>query len=204
MDFRFTVVGDGWAKASIADGGQKMDFTISYLCDALRDMLEGMVCLLDGGDFWQMDWYDEPGVWHWEFVPTDGWKIEVGKTYFRGEDLLTTIARPFQVIIQNDPELMRPIKAGDGQQIFRAVFPLKELATQAVQRAGEMLAAYGFYGYRQNTIDLDFPVTQYLMLEQRLRTVAAGFSSVWEFQRRHPLSLRADLQVLGQCLKGDQ
>ena len=63
MGFSITydLEGAGWAMARIQDGEHKMEATISYLHDSLRELGEAARALRDGADFARVVFMDEPG-----------------------------------------------------------------------------------------------------------------------------------------------
>ncbi|OIH95444.1 hypothetical protein [Curtobacterium sp. MCBA15_001] len=60
----------GWMPWTLSHGGRSLDIRVSYISDALEDMLEACVRLLDGSRSATFDWQGEPDVFRWVFTST--------------------------------------------------------------------------------------------------------------------------------------
>ena len=61
MTLSYSLSGTGWATATIAHEGQRRQMTVSYLSDALSEMTQAAICLLEGADTVRFAFNDEPG-----------------------------------------------------------------------------------------------------------------------------------------------
>jgi hypothetical protein len=81
MLFTYQLTGSGWALATIANDQTEMKVPASYLCDALRDIVDAVQSLFVT-DNAQCVWEEEPGEVRWEFR-RDGLNVTV-KVYWSG------------------------------------------------------------------------------------------------------------------------
>ncbi len=68
--FTYKLGGVGWASATLTDGQSDVTFPASYLCDALRDLVDGVQSLFVT-DNAQVRWEEEPGAVLWDFRRSD-------------------------------------------------------------------------------------------------------------------------------------
>jgi hypothetical protein len=61
MTLSYSLSGTGWATATIEHEGQRREMTVSYLSDALSEMTQAAICLLEGADAVRFAFDDEPG-----------------------------------------------------------------------------------------------------------------------------------------------
>jgi hypothetical protein len=63
--FTYKLVGAGWARVLVSNGGQGVEMMPSYISDALGDLTWAVVKLLEGSPQQIFEWWDEPGRWRW-------------------------------------------------------------------------------------------------------------------------------------------
>lgn len=63
--FSFTLQGSGWAEGAVGDDERHARMTVSYLTDALGDLLEAVWRSGNGEAEARCSWEDEPGEYRW-------------------------------------------------------------------------------------------------------------------------------------------
>jgi hypothetical protein len=66
--FSYRLDGAGWATATISNGVNDREMTVSYLSDALGDLTWAVAKLLEGSPQQICEWMDEPGRWRWKMT----------------------------------------------------------------------------------------------------------------------------------------
>src|SRR5258708_6131386 len=66
VTFRYELEGVGWADAYLSDGESSAQIPASYLCDALRDLVDAVQSLFTA-DTATCFWQEEPGEVKWHF-----------------------------------------------------------------------------------------------------------------------------------------
>ena len=68
MEFSYRVTGTGWSEAHIADADRTLALEgVSYLSDALSELLDALVSLKRGAEEASASWWQEPGAYEWKF-----------------------------------------------------------------------------------------------------------------------------------------
>ena len=153
----FTMEEAGWARARLQTPKGDRDFTISYLCDPLADLLDCVnelhrsydaAGLLADGSSYDLEWKGEP--WHDDltFTPQEGRTVGLRVQSFVGNGF----DGPDQ---KTQPDL-------------RCTVSLDALMRQVFDQAEAILKGYGFLGYRRNWISTDFPIGNFLTLRDNL------------------------------------
>ena len=66
MKLSYKLTGHGWASAVIVDNDRSFEMErISYLSDALKDLMKATIGLVEGGEREWFLWHDEPGEHRW-------------------------------------------------------------------------------------------------------------------------------------------
>ena len=63
--FKYWLDGPCWAKVRIAGDDQSIEIVVSSLTDAPRQLLDGLLSLIDGEDALDIVWARDPGDWVW-------------------------------------------------------------------------------------------------------------------------------------------
>jgi hypothetical protein len=64
--FEYRLKGSGWSEAIFSDGANETVLPdISYLSDALRDLMAAVIKLMEGAKRAEFSWYCEPGEYEW-------------------------------------------------------------------------------------------------------------------------------------------
>jgi hypothetical protein len=135
--FSYSLTGSGWAKASLVIEGGRADMTASYLSDALGDLCEAMLRLLEGEETTTTSFVEEPGEYRWLFTRRPNDQIHVRILSFADEGL---------------PE-------ADGEVLLDAECSLDKLARRVVASVRELERTYGKKGYRKKWKEHDLPVS---------------------------------------------
>ena len=167
--------GAGWVKALFTIAGGEHNFTVSYLSEPLADFLSTILDLdayydgryqTDGNPQFHLRWQGEPWSYGWLFEPQ------------RGEVLRVTLV--FRSGHHDEPDEIRCV----------ALLSFRELARQVYEQARRIFREHGFLGYRNEWGALDFPIGDFL----RLQDVLSGEPSP-------PRSITEELALLAELLK---
>ena len=140
ITFTYRMMGSGWSEATLGDGAETVTLDgISYLSDALRDLIGGVLALLDGGKRAEFSWFTEPGEFAWllthhkqvfslRVTRFKDWedfrgKYDRGKTVFKGRGTLQQFSE--SVLAQLD-ELYATVGPGGYQKQWGSSFPFDE------------------------------------------------------------------------------
>ena len=160
MDFTYELVGPGWARAEIRDGNQGARLTVSYLSDALGDLLEAVQRLLGGAEAAELIWWEEPGEYRWRFETV-------------GEVTVLTITSTSEVRREenwNDDGWDIDLAAEGGPDLveFRAECDVADIANAVVVAARTLIAKDGEAGYLHRWIEHPFPMEKVTAVEALL------------------------------------
>lgn len=137
VDFSFRLTGSGWAEARIADDASFVKMTVSYLTDALGDLLTALAALKRGdSETEQFSWDGEPEEYRWR-LDRDG------------DDVVVTILWFF--------DIYRPQHDQAGRLVFTTRQPLAELVRVVSAGASQLLDEVGEEGYRERWVEHPFP-----------------------------------------------
>jgi hypothetical protein len=137
VEFSFRLTGPGWSEARLADSSNSATITASYLGDALGDLLEAVGLLLEGADQARCSWQEEPGEYRWLFERT------------ASDVRLRVLAFRDQMAEEPDDQ---------GEVVFEAHTPLREMAEAIADGAQSVLDEYGEDEYLRRWIQHPFPV----------------------------------------------
>lgn len=147
VHFTYELVGTGWAAASIEGADSSVELHASYLGDALGVLLGAINALLEGGESARCSWEVEPGEFRWIFARR-GAAVE-----------LTILTLPSAF-----PELPDE----DGNEIFRTVEPLREVASSVANAAQRILDDLGEAEYLDRWVQYPFPIERLRSLQNLL------------------------------------
>lgn len=144
VEFTYELVGTGWSEGrlTIGDGGAQM--SVSYLDDALRDLLEALAVLARRAESAGVSWRKEPGEYLWS---------------------LSRDAGIVRVVVVELPDWQELVEADEGTTILDESCQLVELVRAIASAARGVLDQYGEQGYRRKWAEHDFPVAQLEELE---------------------------------------
>lgn len=148
ITFTYRLTGSGWSEATLGDGAETVTLDgVSYLSDALRDLIGAVLVLLDGGKRAEFSWFTEPGEFAW---------------------LLTNHKQVFSIRVTRfkDWEAFRD-KYDRGKTIFKGRCALKQFSKSVLAQLDELCATIGPDGYQEQW-GSSFPVDEYQQLRARL------------------------------------
>lgn len=153
FDFDYRLVGAGWAEGRIADDDGGCTITASYLSDALGNLLEAVVAVLQGAAESRCSWDEEPGEYRWVFACT-------------GSELRLRILA-FDELWGEKPD-------SDGQVLFATVQSPVAIGAAVLATATALLKEHGLEGYREKWVEFDFPSEALARLESVVRRLRAN------------------------------
>ncbi|HEX8995565.1 MAG TPA: hypothetical protein VF812_06005 [Ktedonobacterales bacterium] len=143
--FVYRLTGSGLSEAFISDGANEATLkNVSYLSDALRDLVTAIISLLQGAKRAEFSWYSEPGEYQW---------------------LLTNHKQTLSVRISwyREWEEDRRPKV-QGKTIFKARFILNDVANAVLGQLAALYATLGLKGYKERWVAHEFPYDKYRQL----------------------------------------
>ncbi len=136
IDYKLT--GSGWAECTIADGEKSCTVTVSYLTDALGDLVLAAVAQLHWFNGLSFSFEQEPGEFRW---------------------ILTSSQHPDDVELKildfYDQYERKP--DSEGRLLFHTVCDRRDFANAVQQVATKVLADYGEAGYLEKWVEYPFP-----------------------------------------------
>ncbi len=138
ISIRYNLTGRGWAECIVEIDDRQAHLTASYLSDALADLLCAVECVVRGIDDATALFIEEPGEYRWRFrriAPDRLW---------------------VQIIEFDEPWQHHP--DAEGKVIFDAECRLRTFAGAVLSASQQVLATYGFHGYREQWVNRDFPI----------------------------------------------
>ena len=150
--FSYKLTGHGWADATISDGVTEAQLTASYLSDALRDLVEAVVSLMQGADRAMCLWLGEPWEHHWILER-------------QGDDVGVTIVWFDYPCSQSLNER--------GKVIFSTRCGLRKFAMILLNQLWQLLKDWGIDGYRTRWGHA-FPMVEYRTLEEMIRNYSVA------------------------------
>jgi hypothetical protein len=147
VEFSYRLTGTGWAQARIADDATWVVLTVSYLSDALGDLLEAIGELLEGAPETRCWWEQEPGEYRWIFRRSGG------------DVSLTILAVSDQHAGESDEQ---------GRHLFGTTQPLTVLAQAIADGAAAVLHEHGEHGYKEQWVEAPFPKARLAIIRELL------------------------------------
>ena len=153
MKFTYELEDIGWASAYIEVNNSTKYFSVSYLTDALKALLEGIMSLPECAPQDELkkhitfEWHAEPGGSLWNITALNKDQLQI--TIESYEDLDNKIGRKITL-----DEKCNKI----------------DFINCIIQEASKILKQYGLVGYRETWYEHDFPISSYLKLKYYLIT----------------------------------
>ncbi|MFI7452703.1 hypothetical protein ACIBQX_34785 [Nonomuraea sp. NPDC049714] len=147
IEFSYGVPKHGWAVVTIVHENREARMVVSYVTDALRDLLYGLVRITQGDDF-RFSWDDEPTEYRWVFAH------EGGAVRLR---ILTFIDR------------MRPEPDEAGREVFALLCEVGPLVRAVVRSVRRLLSEMGEEEYARQWGGQAFPSRELNVLESWLK-----------------------------------
>jgi hypothetical protein len=154
----YRLTGSGWSEAIISDGANETILSnMSYLSDALRDLVTAVIMLLEGTKRTEFSWYDEPGEYQW---------------------LLTCREQLLSIRVTRYRNWEQDRRSSDrGKTAFETRSALRDFATAVLAQLPELYATLGSKGYKKRWVAHDFPVNEYRQIAALLHGKAMVSSS---------------------------
>lgn len=139
IDYRLT--GSGWAECTISSDGQTCLLTVSYLSDALRNLVLAANGVLAGFSALTFSFDEEPGEFRW---------------------VMTTLgSNLIQVEVLQFPELWGGQPNAEGSSVYVSSCRPVVFAKAVADAAKRVLDTYGESGYLEKWNEHPFPMAQY-------------------------------------------
>lgn len=138
--FTYRLLRHGWAEVTVKSGERIAPMVVSYLSDALCDLLDAVFGIVDGEDQTEAVLEDEPGEWVWTFRRTGG-------------------------LVNIEVRLLDGSHS-KGREVVSAATTALDLATQVSEESDHLLREFGEDGYRERWIEHPFPMASHLRLAQ--------------------------------------
>src|SRR5690242_14812293 len=138
ISFVYRLTGSGWSEAIISDGTNTATLQVSYLSDALRDLMAAIIELLEGATRAELTWFDEPGEYHWLLT-------------HRQQVLSIRITR-----YRNWEQDRGPKERG--KTVLKARCALRDFATAVLEQLADLYSTFGATGYKERWVSDDFPL----------------------------------------------
>jgi hypothetical protein len=149
VTFTYRLTGTGWADADIRIGDALAHASASYLGDALGELLDAVVAVVEGEVAARASWEEEPGEYRWALDRDDA-DVRVRVLDFRES----------RGIVESPDE--------DGDVLLDQRCDLNDFATAVAGAARSVLDEYGAEGYREKWVEHDFPLESLTRLEALL------------------------------------
>lgn len=148
--FSYDLATAGWSTATISDGVHTLTLTASYLSDALGDLTQAVIALLQGAEGATLAWQAEPGVIEWRFER-------------QGDDVVVCLTR------FADNTCYRRSHARPGEPDFSVRCSLTRLGNEVLDELWRIHDTVGVDGYKERWKGHSFPLQEYRQLHALLR-----------------------------------
>lgn len=184
MEFSYEICDIGWAEAYIEINGSKDYFSVSYITNALKDLIEGIMSLIpecvredEVKDQISFEWHSEPGGSIWNIKSINSGKLHI--------------------VIESYEDIYLKV----GKRItLDEICDKTDFAKCITGELSSILKKYGLVGYRETWYEHDFPISAYLKVKNFLVT---GQNFQVEHIERYPNNeyskseLERELMLLG-------
>jgi len=138
----------GWLTTVVSDGTQEVTLVASYCSDALSDLLNVILALLEGANEGVCAWMQEPGEFHWLF------KRKEEKVLLR--------------LVWFDDNLYDGFPKEAGRILLLTERDLNIIATEFYDALSHLLDTVGLEGYKEHWNLYEFPHRTYKELGERI------------------------------------
>jgi hypothetical protein len=147
LQITYELAGRGWARVTLADNDQTCTLFVSFLSDALGDLLSALNMLLEGRSNTTCAMQAEPGEYRWVMECS-------------GDQLHLQVLRFDRNFSDRANE--------DGKLLFEAICPIHHFVRRIKMTLDNLLDTHGVSGYRAEWVNHDFPMPEYERLVQWL------------------------------------
>jgi hypothetical protein len=151
IHFEYILADAGWADAIVSSGTNKIEMTVSYLHDTLKQLGESMLSILNGEKEATTIFMDEPGEHHMILRRQSDEHVEVEVRWY--EDWASWKMYP-------SDKYQTLLKENESIQI---------LAKEIINAMDKIYQEQGMKGYKEKWGEHDFPKKEYNELKTRLR-----------------------------------
>ena len=134
--------------AQFSDGTQEVTLVASYCSDAISDLLDTILVLLEGADEGACVWMQEPGEFHWLF------KRKAEKILLR--------------LVWFDDNFSGDFPKEAGRILLLTECDLHSIATEFYHALSHLLDTLGIEGYKEHWNLYEFPHRTYKELGERI------------------------------------
>ncbi|MFD1722933.1 hypothetical protein [Amnibacterium endophyticum] len=140
----------GWADPTVQIGDAGLKMTASYLTDALGELLQALMSLVNGSLITECEWTQEPGGWRWEFRRPDEAAVDL-------------------VIAFKEDAYTQPwISIESAQVRLQERLPLTEVIEAITAGSRRCFEQWGLSGFAEQWDEHPFPLLQLKALERWL------------------------------------
>lgn len=191
MKFEYKLNDVGWADTRIEINSQVCFHSVSYISNALGDLLEKFFLIIPGCvpadelcEEVSFDWHSEPGGIQWTLSQVNEEEIRV-----------KIIGYPH--IFEKD--------ASAGTVEIDTVCNIFDFAQQLCGALDELLKIHGIVGYKQTWILYEFPLSDYLRLKDFLCSRQMTYNKVFidGWREVYTSNLKEELEVLSSLLNSN-
>lgn len=144
MKLSYKLTGAGWASSLVEDGERRFEIgRISYLSDALKDLMKAAVGVLEGATRVWFLWHDEPGEHRW-IIERSGDGLVIRILWF--------------------DDAFKALPDEKGKEIFRFTCRVANFVGEVLACGQALLAEHGEEGYRDEWRS-EFPEEEFGRLE---------------------------------------
>lgn len=172
INYEYTLIGNGWADVKLNINGQKYFSSVSYISDALGEVLKSLIriipeCINDDGKYKNIVsffWHLEPGIDLWTLKVIDD-ELEI--IIDRYED----VDRIFEKYDEIDDmeEIVEVCGNFDdsvgGERLINVKCSLVDFLESIIKACDSLLLEHGFIGYKKSWGNVGFPLENYLRLK---------------------------------------
>lgn len=156
--FRYELAGSGWADAYLSDGTNSTEIPASYICDALRELVDAIWSLFSANRS-ECVWQEEPGEARWYFTRSQE-SVRVRVEWWN-EMRAHPDGNEFELVLD--------------KVMFSGESPFLAFAQQVDQELQRLFEKWGLEGYLREWIEHPFPVDSHQRLREAIaKEVQAG------------------------------
>ena len=148
VSFEYKLTGRGWSECTVEIDNKSASLTASFLSDALTNLLDAVISIVQGNDEATVLFMEEPGEYRWLFKRMSEEKLSVQILWFDEAS-------------SNRSDL-------EGKVILETECRLRTFAGAILSASQQVLVMYGLEGYREKWVHHDFPMTSQAKLKEAL------------------------------------
>lgn len=158
FDFNLASDAPGWADPVLEIDGHEVKMTAAWSSDALGDLLNALLVLLNGGSEARCVWQQEPGHWIWELWRRDTATVQVQ-------------------ILRHADAFLSQVPADEPELRLEGDVPIVEFVGAVASGARRCLEEVGRDGFERRWSAHPFPALQLDVLETWVASTGEAFTS---------------------------